>query len=263
MAGVPGDAAATAGVAAERSGVGTMTITKATDQEYEDHVIDAVESTTDGWAITHDGLTLSIPRKDGIEPHVGDIARFYGSGLGSVVRGVDINGAEVYYLTPADQELQHRADNAKREAEQIESFLTNKKTLDAQYDALPSVFQKRLDRFRRNNLDFRWRNEAYEMSCCVDAIKIAAACPTPDAIKAFYDLPWERQQEMIPDLYDGHSGNSFGMACRLAQTYIDCPALVPLVHGALCALMGCDEYGCAPLPSHEEFEAAKESCHGR
>lgn len=235
-------------------------VTKATDQEYEDHLIESVKRGKGGWEISHsDHLIFWIPEEHGVKPRKGQTARFYGRGFGSVVRGVDINGVEVYYRTPDEQAKKDQEWSENWHREKLEKFeATGRAELDAQYAALPLVFQQRLDRFRRNNPFFRWEHEAYEMSCCVDAVKIADVCPTFEDVKAFHALPWEHQKERVPDLSDGHSGNSFGMACRLASLYVDNPRMVPLEHDALCGLVGCNEYGCAPLPTPEEFEAAKQ-----
>jgi hypothetical protein len=143
----------------------------------------------------------------------------------------------------------------KGDADRMERFVEDRPRLDAEYAALPLRFRRRFDRFRRHDPDFRWKHEAYEMSCAVDAVKIAAACGTPEAVREFRDLPWERQREIIPTLYEGHSGNSFAFACRLASLYLTRPALVEFDHGALCILSGCEGYGHV-LPTQEELRAA-------
>lgn len=233
-------------------------ITKATDQEYEDRIVTNVNDEGEYWSIGTDAYSFGF-RKTGVNPVIGATARFYGRGFGSVVRGLDLNGVEIFYRTPAEQEQEHIRWRENWQREKQEKFeAMGQRELDAQYAELPLVFQRRLDRFRRNNPAFRWEHEAYEMSCCVDAVRIADVCPSFDDIKAFHDLPWEHQKEKVPDLFDGHSGNSFGMTCHLAGLYVTNPKLVPLEHGALCPLVGCKEYGCAPLPTPEDFEAAKQ-----
>ena len=57
-------------------------------------------------------------------------------------------------------------------------FRKNERSLDAKYKKLPAVFKKRLKIFRDSNPNFRWEYEAYEMTCCVDAVKIAKAVKT-------------------------------------------------------------------------------------
>jgi hypothetical protein len=33
-------------------------------------------------------------------------------------------------------------------------------------------------------------------------------------------MEWDEQKKLVPGLDDGHSGNTFGMACRLAIAYL-------------------------------------------
>src|SRR4051812_27394621 len=41
-------------------------------------------------------------------PKVGQTIRLYGRGFGSPVRGIDVNGREIYYRTEAEDEERHR-----------------------------------------------------------------------------------------------------------------------------------------------------------
>lgn len=219
---------------------------KAEDKQYKDEIIEKVTPGDAGWTITFDGGTCFFVSKDsGVEPHVGETARFYGEGFGRPVRGLDINGREVFYRTPEQQEEYHRQQTIKHQNEKKREFARAQSRLDLDYDSLPRSFQKRLDTFRRNNPDFRWDMEAYEMSVCKDAVRIAETLKTEEAIAAFYELSWEQQLERVPGLFEGHSGNSFGAACLLARLYLRDSKLVEIAHGALCSLVGCKDYGCA------------------
>ena len=62
-----------------------------------------------------------------------------------------------------------------------------------------------------------------------------------------YDYDYKRQQTLIGS-DGGHSGNTFGMAMRLAWLYIEHPDFVAKEHGAMVPLVGCKDYGC----THEE-----------
>lgn len=57
------------------------------------------------------------------------------------------------------------------------------------------------------------------MFCCEQAVVIADALKTPDAIDAWRALPWDEQVKAVP-IDDGHSGNTFGFACALAKAYL-------------------------------------------
>lgn len=43
---------------------------------------------------------------------------------------------------------------------------------------------------------------------------------------------------------DGHSGNTFGCAARLAYHYLTEQENIVREHGALVPLVGCEKYGC-------------------
>lgn len=234
-----------------------MTTTWLDDTEYEERTITSIEQsdTREGcWVTMDDGMGLYVQPYGGV-PRLGDTIRTYGRGIGYEVRGIAIAGTLVRYETEQDMHARHEREHAERERRMRAEFEERRADYDAQYDGLPDVFKRRIDRFRANNPDFRWRFEPYELSCCVDAVKIAAHCEDTQTLDAFYDLAWDDQKAAIPDLFDGHSGNSFGMACRLAHHYLTQPALVALDHGALANLVGCEEYGCPPV-SEEEMRGA-------
>jgi hypothetical protein len=251
-------------------------MTKANDTEYRDVVIKKVEPEGDGqgWAITSsDGWSFFVP-DEGVEPHVGDTARFYGRGIGSIVRGLDINGQEVFYRTPEEQEEENKRETVRAAQKQRDDFEQNRERLDAAYGSLPVEFQQRIAGFRERNPNFRWEYESYEMMVCVDANEIAKACTMPETgaklrelgirlkdgnwidnpvgrLNAFAAINSEANQyqfnlqdEVIPGLDKGHSGNSFGAALRLAYLYLERPDLIAKEHGALCPLVGCQDYGC-------------------
>jgi len=73
------------------------------DNEYQDHTITRVEKNADGsYDIGFDGMGFYCPGNSPIEPKVGMTARLYGKGLGARVRGLVIDGHEVYYRTEAE-----------------------------------------------------------------------------------------------------------------------------------------------------------------
>lgn len=212
------------------------------DDEYRETTCTAVK---DGALTEADGLSFGVDPSWPVQPRVGSTLRFYGKGFGWVVRGLYIDGQRAYYRTPAEEEQRHAAMVEQMRLDKIATFEKDRPRLDAEYAALPPVFQRRIDRFRAARADWRPEYEAYEMSCCVDAVKIAAACKTTAEVEAFQGKKWEEQNRLVPGLFDGHSGNSFGMACRLAWRYLsEWPETVAGEHGALTPLVGCDGYGC-------------------
>lgn len=239
---------------------------KSQDKQFRDVVIKEVSKDS---FTSEDGWSFGIKKEWGVKIKPGDVARFYGKGIGYTVRGLDINGVQCFYRTEKQQEAEHAKWVRNNEAEQKAKFKKNKASLDAKYQNLPEVFQRRIDKFRTNNPDFRWKYESYEMFCCEQAVIIATAIGkqlvdeamaqglplkkakkiiakrAPTALQKFSDMDWEKQKKLVPDLDDGHSGNTFGCSVRLAYFYVsEHTENIVKLHGALAPLVGSEEYGC-------------------
>lgn len=226
------------------------------DTEYLDYTIEKVEGDRKrGWYMIFDGCTgFYCPPDSPVEPKVGMTMRQYGAGFGSIVRGLFLDNQCVFYRTEAEQAEKNRHDAEAEEERLRAKFEANREAMDAKYAALPKCFRDRIDRFRTNNPDFRWKFETYEVFTCEQAVIIADALKSADAIRAWHGLSWKDQKAAVPGLDDGHSGNTFGMACRLAIDYLQNQEAVRNRHGALAPLVGSEEYGCvakpAAVPSH-------------
>jgi hypothetical protein len=235
------------------------------DPEYADRVLESVVKRADGYELHQEHGWVLYVKDPGFAPQAGNVARFFGQGIGSTVRGViifdnhaaarkNILGRVVYYRT----ETQQRADDEARwkadEQRDRDAFEAHRSETDARIAALPRVFRLRLERFQKNNPDFRWKFEPYELFCCEQAVIIANALKDGwgsidnrfEQFKAAETLV--EQQALVPNLDGGHSGNTFGFAVRLAYWYATQPANVVREHGALTPLVGCKEFGCLPHP---------------
>lgn len=219
------------------------------DTEYRDHVIESVDADGLGFKMD-DGWSFYCPPESPVRPRVGATARLYGRGTGYPIRGLSIDGVTAFYRTPQQEDARHEAMVAKMAQDKRDAFDNGgRAALDAKYAALPAVFQRRIDRFRKARKDWRVEYEAYEMSCCEDGVKIAAAFKTQEEIDEWRKKPYEAQMAEVPGLFDGHSGNSFGCAVYLARCYLNDPESVIEQHGALVPLVGCRDYGCEhPTP---------------
>lgn len=60
----------------------------------------------------------------------------------------------------------------------------------------------------------------YNIFCCEQAVVIAESLKTKEKILKFFKLDYDIQKEMVPLLSDDHSGNTFGMSCKLAISYL-------------------------------------------
>lgn len=218
------------------------------DNEHQTYTIEKVEGDAiRGWTVTFDGCCcFGIPPTSPVVPTVNMAVRQYGRGFGFVVRGVFLDGRRVFYRTEREQREQDKHDSAVQEGRQREAFDRERADLDRRYEALPPIFRARIDKFRRNNPDFRWQFEGYELFTCEQAVVFADALKAPDALWVWHELPYKEQRAACPGMSDEHSGNTFGMACRLALDYLTKPENVEARHGALAPLVGSEEYGCVP-----------------
>ena len=62
--------------------------------------------------------------------------------------------------------------------------------------------------------------EDYNIFCCDLGILIAESLRNKEKIVEFHKMEWNEQKKLVPGLDDGHSGNTFDMACRLAIAYL-------------------------------------------
>lgn len=224
------------------------------DTQFKNYIIEKVGNCGDFWEILmSSGWSFALEKSQNTyKPKVGDKIRLYGKGAGFSIRGAVIEGNVFFYMTHTEQEQKHADDIAKHNLERQEAFEKNKSTIDAKFEALPDIFKKRILKFRNANPEFRVKYEAYEMFCCEEAIKIAKALKTPDAIIEWNKLSFEEQRKIV-DIDDGHSNNTFGCARTLAYMYVSPnPEHVVDVHGGMAILVGCEEYGCHKKPQKEE-----------
>ncbi len=193
---------------------------------------------TDGWALyaaNHNSLLLPVP---------GELVRYYGRGIGFPVRGVATGRHIYYYETAADHAARREREEARAAFERAEQWLAGLAEFKARVDKLPEPFRDRIAGFMQRP---EWGPGfgGYELFACEEAVKIADALRTDDAIRVYRKAGCDRQRELVPGVaYEEHSGNTFGAACTLAQLYVGNATLVPMMHGALCPLVGCRNYGC-------------------
>jgi hypothetical protein len=217
-------------------------MTKEFDTEFQEHKIERVNKESLGYACQMDTGFVCYVIDVGIEPHVGDTIRLYGQPFG-FVRGIDINGQQVRYETAEEMQLRHEREQAEKDAKAQDAYGASLSANNERVAKLPAEFQQRINDFRSRRDYWGWKFEGYELFVCEQAVAIAKHVKAED-LHAFHNLPWEKQKLIVPELEDGHSGNTFGSACSLAKLYLENPQLVPKQHGALCPLVGCDDYGC-------------------
>jgi len=177
-------------------------------------------------------------------PEIGDRVTFFSNGLGTTIRGLKINEHTVFYRTPAQEAQRQQKKDVASIRRQKAEFRAARRALNFKYSILPEAFKERIDGFRKRNPDFRWKFEAYEMFCCLEAAELALTLGTAEAVMRFKGLEFAAQKALMPRLSEDHSGNTFYTTCLLAALFLKTPTLVPNAHGAMCGLVGCKEYGC-------------------
>ncbi len=216
------------------------------DADFEEYALESVKGdSAKGWEIRFDGCTcFYVPASSPIEPKPGMVARFYPGGMGFAIRGLFLDGQKVFYRTAAEQVEKNRQDLIESERKRREEAEANKAATEARIAALPAAFIARIKGFRHRNPDFWWKHEPYELFVCEQAVAIADALKDAERVRAFRGLRFNQQKMLVPALSDGHSGNTFGASCTLAEVYLSRPESVAKMHGALCPLTGCADYGC-------------------
>lgn len=75
------------------------------------------------------------------------------------------------------------------------------------------------DKVTDNSLD-KGLGLDYNLFCCEQAILISDALQTKENILDFTKKGWDDQIKLVPGLSTEHSGNTFGMSCRFALSYL-------------------------------------------
>jgi len=132
---------------------------------------------------------------------------------------------------------------------------TSTTDLQSRVSKLPPEFQARFERFRRGNQRFDDDFGDYELFVCEQALTLARALGTQEAIADFKSMDISEQIAKVKGWSEDHTGNTQGCAIRLAHHYVGHrPSDVTREHGALAPLVGCDAYGC----THDAVEASNE-----
>lgn len=100
------------------------------DTQFSEKAIESVSRDGDSYAITCDGWTLWCGKDCPIEPKVGQLARQYGRGIGSPVRGLFIDGVKIWY----------RTEKEEAEHQEIEMYGADAADWLARWDAGKSVW---------------------------------------------------------------------------------------------------------------------------
>lgn len=248
---------------------------KRNDWQYEDAILTEVKREESGWSIATDCGWLWLNEKEtSVVPKVGQLTRYYGRG--NHVRGIDLDGCNCRYQTERQLRDEWKKQQQEEEDRKKLAFEEQKDFLDKQYKQFPTIYKQRIDKFHRNNPDFRWKYENFEIKLCRESILIAKFIHErleskriigriPKKEKDSYTtavektLNWlsklseKRMMYLIPGYSGGHSGNSFGCLRRLTFYYLTNQEMVVKMRGWLSPICGSEEYG--DIPRNKEVAA--------
>lgn len=202
------------------------------------------------------------PRPDGLQK--GDVLRIYGQMFGHI-RGVGLVehgrvSAVFRYMTEDQAAEEHRRQVAEHKAEKRREWEEKKEDTLARVSRMPEPFRRRFEFFMRRpewGADFG----LYEVFSMEEAVKIAEICKTAERVEWFAKAESAFQKGAADaagvSLSEDHSGNTFGAACRFAHVYLSDPEILSKVHGALCPLVGCRDYGCYASTVDQKKEEAR------
>ena len=226
----------------------------ADDDDYEVRYLTGVSMDDYTVTLNWESMGLCYDRKLAPEftPTAGMQTVVWGS-IGRPVRGLAIDSRMIYYRTEDQEKDRHRQWCEENERKDQESYTAAKDSNEEKIANLPMVFQERIRVFRNFSPEWGHKFEGYELFVCEQAVLIAEALKTPEAIRYFHKSSWHEQKAQVPEISGDHSGNTFGSACSLASVFLTEPEQVPNMHGALCPLVGCKDYGCYAA-RHKEDE---------
>ncbi len=217
------------------------------DKQFTAYTVKSVDVCTDGtsdFGVSYnEGPCMRVSNPDGHPlPRIDEELRLYGKGFGYVVRGIVSDRFVYYYRMDPEESQKHAKEGEILKAEQLLKWESSEGARQVRYASLPHEFVRCIDRFDQRA---GWGPEfgPYELMVCEQAAAMAKRFGIV-GIKEFAESEYDDQVKAFPELDPGHSGNSFGAAVHLARVYLDSPEMVHKVHGALCPLVGCEEYGC-------------------
>lgn len=180
------------------------------DTNFEEVTIKSVraEESSGGWSIERsDGWSFWVPKDSPIAPAPGMVARFYGKGMGYIVRGLFLDGREVFYRTEEDDKAKQRAD----------TYCLTAKDLIARWDSGSSIW----------SISMGGLGPGYEQAIQVAAIEMAREgldVPMEGKPDEFYKGGWgevcDRALAKHDETLGGLSGAMYGAAKWLAWKWV-------------------------------------------
>lgn len=181
------------------------------DDDFEEVTIAKVraeEGKHGGWSIECcDGWSFFVPKDSPVAPEVGMLARFYPKGIGYAVRGLFLNGQEVFYRTKAAHHQHEREQRYGKDAAD----------LVRKWDEGGTIWSITLGGF----------GPGYEQAINVAAVEFAREgldVPLEGDRETFFREGWDEvcnhAMERIKPWFTGLSGAQYGAAKWLAWQWV-------------------------------------------
>jgi hypothetical protein len=257
-----------------------------------------------GWTITtEDSTGFGMPDVPGIEPpEKGDRVRLY-TVHGSLILGMALRGTVVFFNTPEEHYAAQEEENRQKDlAKALEWERGGKAEFEERVAALPIEFRRRIAKYMRDP-SWGWKFGGYELFCCEQAAvfgraameaakgdiseaeeywqgKVDAGLEKPPIPELIWLTWWnalgsaefnyspeakQKRRDLMPDLSDDHSGNTYDFAYALALVWLrpepeaeSGGAGVFKMAGAMAPLVGSERYG-DPMTEEALEEAWEEA----
>lgn len=116
-----------------------------------------------------------------ITPKEGDVVTLHFiNGIGTPIRGMDLNGVQLYYLTDEELAQQHEEQCKKDKDKRRRDFTKIEPTLNKMFELLPSLLQQRILMYRHFMHEFRELDEFYELVPMFLGYKMYRLCYSND-----------------------------------------------------------------------------------
>ena len=175
------------------------------DTQFEEIQIVRVKVCESGYQIDRDdGFSFWVDKESGVVPVEGQMARFYGEGIGRPIRGLFLDGVKVFYRTVEEDQEHHEIETYGKDAQEW---------LD-RWDAGKTVW----------SISMGGLGPGYEQAIQIGAAEILRICLAEKFDTSKWDdrEQWSKDRELIDEKMKpvdekiGFSGAQFGAARNIA-----------------------------------------------
>ena len=196
--------------------------------DVEIHTLTEVSDDGEYYQVTKDDDWSFVLKKSDcgtLVPTENDVAVFYTNGF-TTICGVTIDGHVIFYKTKDQIEKEHQQFCDSIRLRNLENYVKNSGTLKARVEKLHPALKARMERFdKESGIEFWIESAEYEMYALegaqalldkVYSLKFRNNDEGVAWINDWKSKPYEKQQELVPDFGDGHSGWTASAAIGLA-----------------------------------------------